>query len=108
MVIDGTNHLRAENNITGEILLELDNATLKEMEVKTVGERVRILTAVRHLRQECYSELAYCNRMAKVRTCYSCNLFPGTILSYGFDRNKMMVETCNMAHFLLHITQIYL
>ncbi|KAJ2960218.1 hypothetical protein NQZ79_g4404 [Umbelopsis isabellina] len=54
-----------ENNITGDILLELDNATLKEMDVKTVGERVRLLTAVRHLRQECYSELAYYNRMTK-------------------------------------------
>ncbi|CAO3688762.1 unnamed protein product [Umbelopsis ramanniana] len=57
-----------ENNINGEVLLELDNTTLKEMEIKTVGERVRILTAVRHLRQECYNEMAYFARMAKEQT----------------------------------------
>ncbi|KAH8553767.1 hypothetical protein BGW37DRAFT_487007, partial [Umbelopsis sp. PMI_123] len=57
-----------ENNITGEVLLELDNGTLKEMDIKTVGERVRILTAVRHLRQECYNEMAYFARMAKEQT----------------------------------------
>ncbi|KAG2174456.1 hypothetical protein INT44_006719 [Umbelopsis vinacea] len=54
-----------ENNINGEVLLELDNPTLKEMDIKTVGERVRILTAVRHLRQGCYNEMAYFARMAK-------------------------------------------
>jgi mitogen-activated protein kinase kinase kinase len=50
--------------------LELDNATLKDMDIKTVGERVRILTAVRHLRQECYNEMAYFARMAKVSCIY--------------------------------------
>ena len=60
-----------ENNINGEILLELDNAILKEMDIKTVGERVRILTAVRYLRQDCYNEMAYYTRMAKVSiSCY--------------------------------------
>ncbi|KAL1923627.1 uncharacterized protein VTP21DRAFT_8607 [Calcarisporiella thermophila] len=41
------------NDVNGEVLLEIDNMFLKEMEIPTVGERVRILTAVRALRREC-------------------------------------------------------
>ncbi|KAI9320980.1 kinase-like domain-containing protein [Dichotomocladium elegans] len=47
-----------ENNITGAILLDLDNEALKSMDIKTVGERVKLLVAVRSLRQECYAAIA--------------------------------------------------
>ncbi|OZJ03800.1 hypothetical protein BZG36_03025 [Bifiguratus adelaidae] len=48
-----------ENNVNGETLLELDNRALKELELPTVGERVRLLVAVKGLRRECSSSMAY-------------------------------------------------
>ncbi|KAG2224411.1 hypothetical protein INT45_002950 [Circinella minor] len=47
-----------EHNITGGILLDLDNEALKAMGIKTVGERVKLLVAVKSLRQECYASAA--------------------------------------------------
>ncbi|KAG1142581.1 hypothetical protein G6F37_004575 [Rhizopus arrhizus] len=43
-----------EHNISGSILLDLDYESLKAMEIKTVGERVRLAAAIKALRQECY------------------------------------------------------
>ncbi|KAI8329598.1 kinase-like domain-containing protein [Choanephora cucurbitarum] len=43
-----------DHNISGAILLDLDYESLKAMDIKTVGERVRLLTAIKALRQECY------------------------------------------------------
>ncbi|KAJ2675986.1 ATP binding [Coemansia spiralis] len=42
-----------ENMITGEALVELDYTLLKELSVRTVGERVRLNLAIRRLRQQC-------------------------------------------------------
>ncbi|KAJ1936789.1 ATP binding, partial [Linderina macrospora] len=48
-------HERAfmENQINGEALLELDYNLLKELSVRTVGERVRLNIAIRDLRNKC-------------------------------------------------------
>ncbi|KAI9281800.1 kinase-like domain-containing protein [Sporodiniella umbellata] len=43
-----------EQHISGSVLLDLGYHSLKAMEIKTVGERVRIITAIKSLRQECY------------------------------------------------------
>ncbi|GJE90806.1 Pkinase-domain-containing protein [Phanerochaete sordida] len=43
------------NDIRGDVLLELDQATLKEMGVFTVGDRIRIVAGVKALRQRCSS-----------------------------------------------------
>jgi len=45
------------NDIRGDILLELDQQTLKEMGVSSIGDRVRIVTAVKALRQRAASRL---------------------------------------------------
>ncbi|KAJ1769610.1 ATP binding, partial [Coemansia sp. RSA 1843] len=42
-----------DNLITGEALVELDYTLLKELSVRTVGERVRLNLAIRRLRQQC-------------------------------------------------------
>ncbi|KAJ2708249.1 ATP binding [Coemansia sp. IMI 203386] len=42
-----------ENLITGEALVELDYGLLKELSVRTVGERVRLNLAIKRLRQQC-------------------------------------------------------
>ncbi|KAJ2222716.1 ATP binding, partial [Coemansia sp. RSA 518] len=42
-----------ENVVTGEALVELDYGLLKELSVRTVGERVRLNLAIRQLRQQC-------------------------------------------------------
>ncbi|KAJ2854509.1 ATP binding, partial [Coemansia erecta] len=42
-----------ENMITGEALVELDYTLLKELSVRTVGERVRLNLAIRRLRKQC-------------------------------------------------------
>lgn len=41
-----------QNDIRGDVLLELDQATLKEMGMITVGDRIRIVAAVKSLRQK--------------------------------------------------------
>ncbi|KAJ2453732.1 ATP binding [Coemansia sp. RSA 2336] len=41
------------NLINGEALVELNYGLLKELEVKTVGERVRLNLAIRRLREQC-------------------------------------------------------
>ncbi|EIW51221.1 uncharacterized protein TRAVEDRAFT_88389, partial [Trametes versicolor FP-101664 SS1] len=41
------------NDIRGDVLLELDQMILKEMGMSSVGDRVRILNGVKHLRQRC-------------------------------------------------------
>ena len=38
--------------------MDLDNEALKAMGIKTVGERVKLLVAVKSLRQECYASVA--------------------------------------------------
>ncbi|KAI0273762.1 hypothetical protein BC834DRAFT_816743 [Gloeopeniophorella convolvens] len=43
------------NDIRGDVLLELDHATLKEIGIVSVGDRLRILKAVKTLRQRCYN-----------------------------------------------------
>ncbi|TFY62902.1 hypothetical protein EVG20_g6538 [Dentipellis fragilis] len=47
-----TNTFRA-SDIRGDVILELDQVTLKEMGVASVGDRLRILNAVKALRQKC-------------------------------------------------------
>lgn len=41
------------SDIRGDVLLELDQVTLKEIGVVSVGDRLRILNAVKNLRQRC-------------------------------------------------------
>ncbi|KAF8274896.1 hypothetical protein EI94DRAFT_1560310 [Lactarius quietus] len=41
------------SDIRGDVLLELDQVTLKEIGVVSVGDRLRILSAVKNLRQRC-------------------------------------------------------
>lgn len=42
-----------ENDIRGDVLLELDQVTLKEMGLASIGDRLRIVNAVKNLRQKC-------------------------------------------------------
>ncbi|KAI9137918.1 kinase-like domain-containing protein [Paraphysoderma sedebokerense] len=42
--------LSLENDITGEILLELNHKFLKELNISSVGDRVRVLVAIKNLR----------------------------------------------------------
>ncbi|KAJ2767816.1 ATP binding, partial [Coemansia nantahalensis] len=42
-----------EQQVNGEALVELDYGLLKELSVRTVGERVRLNLAIRRLRQQC-------------------------------------------------------
>ncbi|KAL1944514.1 hypothetical protein VTO73DRAFT_2944 [Trametes versicolor] len=46
------------NDIRGDVLLELDQMILKEMGMSSVGDRVRILNGVKHLRQRCSASSA--------------------------------------------------
>lgn len=43
-----------EHNISGSVLLDLDYEAIKAMDIKIVGERVRLAVAIKALRQECY------------------------------------------------------
>ncbi|KAI9291339.1 Pkinase-domain-containing protein [Neoconidiobolus thromboides FSU 785] len=45
-----------DNDINGEVLLELTNTLLKQMGVKTVGERVKILHSIKKLKHDTLSQ----------------------------------------------------
>ncbi|KZV90232.1 Pkinase-domain-containing protein [Exidia glandulosa HHB12029] len=45
----------SENDIRGDVVLDLDHATLKEMGIVSVGERARIVNAVKQLRTKCHA-----------------------------------------------------
>ncbi|KAG8217919.1 Pkinase-domain-containing protein [Butyriboletus roseoflavus] len=47
-----------EHDIRGDILLELDHDTLKEMSISSVGDRLRIISAVKTLRLKCATRTA--------------------------------------------------
>lgn len=40
------------NNITGDVLIDLDKFALKEMGVKQIGDRLNLATNIQHLRSE--------------------------------------------------------
>ncbi|KAG8733179.1 ATP binding [Ceratobasidium sp. 423] len=42
-----------ENDIRGNVILDLDQHALKEMEITSVGDRIKILNAIKSLRQQC-------------------------------------------------------
>ncbi|EJD53011.1 Pkinase-domain-containing protein [Auricularia subglabra TFB-10046 SS5] len=45
----------ADNDIRGDVVLDLDHPTLKEMGIVSIGERTRIINAVKQLRQKCHA-----------------------------------------------------
>ncbi|THH17820.1 hypothetical protein EW146_g3073 [Bondarzewia mesenterica] len=67
------------NDIRGDVLLELDQNTLKEMGIASIGDRLRILNAVKTLRQRCST------RSERVSI-------------YGATHSRMNGESRNMGH----------
>ncbi|KAG6851007.1 hypothetical protein H0H93_004494 [Arthromyces matolae] len=51
-----------DNDIRGDVLLELDQETLKEMGVASIGDRLRIINAVKALRQKSSSRYPTASR----------------------------------------------
>ncbi|CAG8474800.1 5382_t:CDS:10 [Funneliformis caledonium] len=49
----------AENDINGEVLLELDHDILKELKIRSVGDRIRMLLAVKSLLKICRGNIIY-------------------------------------------------
>ncbi|CAG8599465.1 284_t:CDS:10, partial [Ambispora leptoticha] len=49
--------LFCENDITGDVLLELDHQILKELNIVKIGDRVRILVAVKALLKSCINNI---------------------------------------------------
>jgi len=58
---------RAANNITGENLMDMDPATLKEMGVNKIGDRVRIGSQAKLFRTSVYKKTSKRNMN---RVCY--------------------------------------
>ena len=46
-----------QNDIRGAILLDVDQAALKEMGIKNIGDRVKITVAIKALRQKCAASI---------------------------------------------------
>ncbi|CAH7683566.1 sterile alpha motif/pointed domain-containing protein, partial [Phakopsora pachyrhizi] len=45
--------LFAENDIVGDVLLDVDQSALREMGISKVGERVKVVVGVKELKQRC-------------------------------------------------------
>ncbi|OBZ75595.1 Protein kinase byr2 [Grifola frondosa] len=56
------------NDIRGDVLLELDQITLKEMGMVSVGDRLRIVNAVKALRQKCSNSTSLPSALNRPRT----------------------------------------
>eukprot|EP01137_Pigoraptor_chileana_P031749 Opistho-2@20073 len=56
--IPATNHGTAANEITGELLLDLDHDTLKSMGIASAGRRMRVLRVVGALKSYLVHDLA--------------------------------------------------
>ncbi|KAG6832139.1 hypothetical protein H0H87_002451 [Tephrocybe sp. NHM501043] len=59
------------NDIRGDVLLELDQETLKEMGVSSIGDRLRIVNAVKALRQRSSSRPSTASLAARSRLEFS-------------------------------------
>lgn len=64
--------MRAANNITGENLMDMDPATLKEMGVNKIGDRVRIGSQAKLFRTSVYKKTSKRN-MNRVCRQYTTN-----------------------------------
>ncbi len=51
------------NNFNGDNLLECDQAVLKELGIKKIGDRVRVFLAIKSLRTHAYSRQKKRNRV---------------------------------------------
>lgn len=58
----------ARNDINGNVLMDVDQAALKDMGIATVGDRIRLFSAIKQLRKRCTESASYLNRMAAMRT----------------------------------------
>lgn len=56
----------AKNDITGNVLLDVDQNALKEMGITAIGDRIRIFSAIKTLKKRCI-ETAQTNRSALLR-----------------------------------------
>ncbi|KAF9500833.1 Pkinase-domain-containing protein [Pleurotus eryngii] len=59
------------NDIRGDILLELDQVTLKEMGVSSIGDRLRIVNAVKILRQKASTRTTSNSPMVEVNRMFT-------------------------------------
>jgi hypothetical protein len=57
---------KKENDINGDVLLELDHDILKELKIKSIGERIRILLAVKSLLKSCMGTNIHTKLLYKV------------------------------------------
>ncbi|GAA5808536.1 hypothetical protein MFLAVUS_001927 [Mucor flavus] len=80
-----------EHNITGSVLLDLDYESLKAMDIKTVGERVRLSVAIKSLRQECYLAASLAARTP-------------TRLHHNVDSARQMTPTSDGKHEGFNVT----
>ncbi|KAH7889234.1 Pkinase-domain-containing protein [Phlebopus sp. FC_14] len=62
-----------EHDIRGDVLLELDQDTLKEMNITSIGDRLRIMNGVKVLRQRCSARTSSppATSLSQVRTYLS-------------------------------------
>ena len=59
------------NDIRGDVLLELDQGTLKEMGLVSVGDRIRIVSGVKNLRQKCSNTFGHSSLSARASGSHS-------------------------------------
>ena len=66
-ILSNNTNARSANNITGENLMDMDPATLKEMGVNKIGDRVRIGSQAKLFRTSVYKKTSKRNMN---RVCY--------------------------------------
>ncbi|RHZ44604.1 hypothetical protein Glove_718g60 [Diversispora epigaea] len=90
--------LFTENDITGDVLLELNHQVLKEMNIKFIGDRIRILVAVKNLLKTCsinnpspyssYSTYYYNININNINNIISNNVGNNNIIIKSKDQNS--------------------
>ncbi|CAG8472639.1 45877_t:CDS:10, partial [Gigaspora margarita] len=102
--------LFAENDINGDVLLELDHEILKELRIRSIGDRLRLLNAVRSLLKLCAgNNLPYHSifKYAKEPVSPETDKFPISISrSNSNARVRARSNSSNRGHYSPNLTSI--
>ncbi|CAG8794156.1 569_t:CDS:10, partial [Dentiscutata erythropus] len=86
--------LFAENDINGDVLLELDHEILKELKIRSIGDRLRLLNAVRTLLKICAgNNLPYHSIVKYAKVCFLIFVYSSYTFPISLSRSNSNVRS---------------
>ncbi|CAG8705045.1 3042_t:CDS:10 [Gigaspora margarita] len=85
--------LFAENDINGDVLLEIDHEVLRELKIKSVGDRMRLIAAVRNLLKTCAGNSLNCKYPKVVKITLSRSNSNSRVLVRSNSNPRMVMRS---------------